>query len=105
MGEAIVAAAGSTPEGSPEREFAERWAVGPDFKAAFDALLQSYYAAVTEQLTEQESYDAFFRLAESRRERVEATMPIAESPLMFARAREKVDALTMRPDASVAAEG
>lgn len=104
MGEAIVAAAPSTPGGSPEREFAERWAVGEDFKAPFDALLTAYYSAVTERLNAQDGYDAYFRLAESRRERVEATMPIAESPLLFARAREPAGPLTMLPDASVAAE-
>jgi hypothetical protein len=104
MADTILAAAETSPEGSAEREFAGRWAVGEDFKAAFDGLLSDYYTAITERLQTQEGYDNFFRLAESRRERVEATMPIAESPLLFARARTKQGALTMLPNATVVAE-
>ncbi len=102
MADAILAAAEASPEGSAEREFADRWGAGEDFKTVFDWLLSDYYGAIAARLQTQEGYDDFFRLAESRRERMEATMPIAESPLLFARAREKQGALTMRPDATVA---
>lgn len=105
MVEAILTAAEESPEGSAEREFDERWAAGEDFKPIFDALLTAYYDKVTQRLQTQDGYDEFFRLAESRRERVEATMPIAESPLLFARARERVGGLRMLADGSVTAEG
>lgn len=102
--QAILAAAEESPDDSPEREFAELWAAGEDFKAPFDALLSSYYDSISARLQTQQGYDDFFRLAESRRERVEATMPIAESPLLFARARDSVGRLRMLPDASVATD-
>lgn len=102
MADAILAAAEASPEGSAEREFADRWGAGEDFKTVFDGLLSDYYGAIAARLQTQEGYDDFCRLAESRRETMEATMPIAESPLLFARAREKQGALTMRPDATVA---
>lgn len=104
MVQAVLAASEASPEDSPEREFAERWAVGEDFKAPFDALLSAYYDRIAERLATQAGYDDFFRLAESRRERVEGTMPIAESPLLFARARDSVGALRMLADGSVAPE-
>jgi hypothetical protein len=103
MAAAILAAAETSPADSAEREFAELWAVGEDFKPSFDALLSAYYDQITERLQTQAGYDDYFRLAESRREHVEETMPIAESPLLFAKARERVGALRMLTDGSVAA--
>ena len=82
MGEAITAAAPGTPEGSPQREFADRWARGEDFDS-FDDELRAYYAAVTARLATQEGFDAYTRLAESRR-RLVHPMPIFESDLLFA---------------------
>jgi hypothetical protein len=79
----ILAAAANAPEGSPEREFAERWGAGNGWKDAFNTLLGNYYAAVTNQLQSQAGFDAYFRLAESRRDRVR-DLPIFESPLLFA---------------------
>jgi hypothetical protein len=82
MGDAIAAAAAGTPQGSPEREFAARWARGDDL-SSFDGELRAYYDAVTEQLGTQAGFDDYVRLAEARRDRVRA-MPIFESPLLFA---------------------
>lgn len=83
MAEAILAAASGTPEGSPEREFAERWNVGEDFADPFDALLGAYFAAVGERLATQEGFDDYVRVAESRRRRAKREMPIIEFPLLF----------------------
>lgn len=105
MADAILAAAEGAPDGSAEREFADRWTVGENFKPAFDVLLTAYYAAINERLQTQAGYNDFLRLAESRRERVEKTMPIAESPLLFARASEPVGALKLQTDGSVTSEG
>jgi hypothetical protein len=99
MGEAITAAAPQTPGGSPEREFAERWARGEDL-ASFGAELQAYYAAVTGRLTTQAGYDDYVRLAESRRARVHP-MPIFESPLLFARTDVPPGTREMRADGTV----
>ncbi len=104
LADAIVAAAAGTPQGSPEREFEQRWATGDDWRGAFDALLGDYFDAATQRLTDQEGFDAIFRLAESRRNRVRA-MPISESPLLFARTNIVRETLAMRPDASVGAPG
>jgi hypothetical protein len=100
--EAILAAAGETEPGSPEREFAELWSAGDDWRTAFDARLKAYYAALFERLATQEGADDFTRLAESRRNRVRA-LPIFENRLLFATTNLPREALEMRPDATVVA--
>jgi hypothetical protein len=100
MADAIVAAAPGTTAGSPEREFAARWAVGEDFADAFAAELTAYYGAVTKQLATQDGYDDYVRLAETRRRRVRR-MPIFETPLLFAENDVPDAARTMRPDGTV----
>jgi hypothetical protein len=99
MGDAIAAAAPGTRDGSPEREFAERWARGDDI-TSFGDELQAYYAAVTARLRTQEGYDSYVRLAESRRARVRP-MPIFESPLLFARTDIPPGDRQMRADGTV----
>jgi hypothetical protein len=106
MADAIVAAADSTPEGSPEREFAERWAAGDAWKETFNALLDDYYAALQQKLSDQDGFDAVFRLAEARRDHVRGSdrfpkMPIAEFPLLFAQTNVPSGDRQMRPDGSV----
>lgn len=83
MADAILAASENSPEGSPEREFKQRWNVGEDFLAPFNELLGAYYAALTVRLGTQQGFDDYFQLAESRRQRVRE-MPIFENPLLFA---------------------
>ena len=99
MGEAITAAAPGTPEGSPEREFAGLWARGEDF-ASFDDDLRAYYAAVTARVGTRTGFDDYARLAESRRARVR-TMPIFESPLLFATTDIPPAERAMRADGTV----
>jgi hypothetical protein len=99
MGDAIAAAAPATPQGSPEREFAERWSRRDDV-ASFGAELQAYYDAVTPRLRTQAGYDDYVRLAEARRDRVRP-MPIFESRLLFARTNVPSRAREMRADGSV----
>jgi hypothetical protein len=100
MGDAIAAAAPSTPPDSPEREFAARWALGESFEAAFNQELDRYYRAVTVRLATQAGYDDYVRLAESHRNRVRQ-MPIFESPLLFARTNIPPRARAMRADGTV----
>lgn len=106
MADTIVAAAESTTQGSPEREFAEHWAAGEDWKPTFDALLEDYYTAVQQKLADQDGFNAAFRLAEARRERVRGSdrvtrMPIAEFSLLFAQTNVPSGERQMRPNGSV----
>jgi hypothetical protein len=101
---AVVTAAEGSPDGSAEREFADRWNVGKSFKEPFNALLRDYYAAVTGRLATQEGFDGYFELAQSRRQRVRE-MPIFESPLLFAEDNIANAQRVMRPDGTVATEG
>jgi hypothetical protein len=102
--DAILAAAQGSPDGSPEREFAERWNVRESFKDAFNALLGAYYSAVTARLATQEGFNDYFQLAESRRQKIRE-MPIFESPLLFAETNIPLAGRAMRPDGTVATEG
>ncbi len=101
MADSILAAAAVAADGAAEQEFAERWEIGEDFDDTFNQLLRAYYDAVSSRLTMQEGFDAYFRLAESRRNRVRETMPIFESPLLFARTNIAPDALSMGADGRV----
>jgi hypothetical protein len=101
MADAILAAADASPAGTPEREFAQHWGVGENFKVEFDRLLSGYYQAVVRRLQDPAGFDDYFRLAESRRERVRA-MPIFESPLLLARTNIPRAARAMRADGTVA---
>jgi hypothetical protein len=99
MAETITAAAPATPEGSPEREFAARWARGEDL-SPFDDELRTYYAAVAARLRTQDGVDAYVRLAESRRASVR-TMPVFETPLLFVTTDLPHAVREMRADATV----
>jgi len=100
LADAILAAAASTAEGSPEHEFAERWNAGEAWREAFNPLLESYYAAVTARLSDQEGFNDLFRLAEARRQRVRQ-MPIFESPLLFAQTNIPASERVMQSDGTV----
>jgi hypothetical protein len=100
MGDAIAAVAPSTPAGSPEREFAERWDRDDDDVESFAEELRVYYATVTERLRTQEGYDDYVRLAESRRACVR-DMPIFENELLLATTDIPPAAREMRADGTV----
>lgn len=97
---AVVEAAGTSPQGSPEREFAGLWAAGDDWRKAFGELLSGYYYAVADRLQTQDGFETYMRLAESRRDRVRR-MPIAESPLLFATTTIPAAERSMRADGTV----
>jgi hypothetical protein len=106
MADAIVAAAESPTQDSAEREFAERWAAAEDWKQTFDRLLDDYYKALQQKLSDQDGFNAVFRLAEARREHVRGSdrvkrMPIAEFPLLFAQTNVPFGERQMRPNGSV----
>ena len=68
IGERIAAAAANTPQGSPERQFAANWQLGPDgWRDAYADRIESYLAAVASRLDSDDGADDIFRLAESRR--------------------------------------
>jgi hypothetical protein len=100
MAQRILDAAESTPEGSPEREFAQRWAVGDAWKDEFGKLLSAYYDALLARIATQDGWDAIMRLAETRRFRVRA-MPIRESAILFAETNIADAPRSMRSDATV----
>lgn len=100
MAAAILAAATGTPDGSPEREFADGWGSGDGWRDRFNGLLASYYAAVTARLATQEGFDDYVRLAEARRNRVRA-MPIFENTLLFPETNIPPGERSARPDGTV----
>lgn len=101
MGDAIAAAATTTPAGSPERDFAELWSSTGAWQDDFAARITAYLAAVNAKLATQAGFDDVYRLAESRRAQV-GTMPISESPLLFSRSNIPGATRVMRADGTVA---
>jgi hypothetical protein len=100
MAEAILAAAEGSAADSAEREFAERWAAGDAWREEFGRLLGAYFRAVDGKLKTQEGFDAYYQLAESRRDQVRR-LPIFESPLLFARTNIPSATRVMRRDGTV----
>lgn len=98
--DAILAAAETSSQGSAEREFAERWAAGDDWKAAFTPLLSDYYATLRPHAETQAGFDDYTRLAQSRRARVRE-MPIFENPLLLPECNLPDQQLEMRPNGTV----
>ncbi len=100
MAKAILAAAENGPPGSPEAEFAERWAVGPQFKQPFRKLLRPYVDAVEKQAKTQAGFEAYFKLAEARRNEFRK-MPISEFPLLLPKTNIAAAPRRMRRDGTV----
>lgn len=102
MAKRILAAAADGPAGSPEAEFAERWAVGSRFTDEFNRLLGNYYAAVTKRLKTQRGCDGYFQLAEERRQAFKKGTRIAGFPLLLPKTNIKVTGRRMHSDGAVA---
>jgi len=103
---AVEQAATNTPGGSPEREFLASWQLGDGWRGEFGRRLEAYYTAVQQRLDDPDGFEAIFRLAESRRQRVRR-MELSEGrSLLFARTNidRAARPLVMRPDATVAEE-
>lgn len=80
MANAILKAAKVAPAGTPEAEFAKRWGVGASFRGEFNRTMAAYYRKVRANLRTQAGFDAYFKLAEARRQAFKAertSMPIA----------------------------
>jgi hypothetical protein len=101
MVNAILAAAKTGPADTPEAEFAQRWKVGPRFAGAFNKLLTNYYKEVTKRLRTQAGFEAYFKLAEERRQVFRNEMPIAEFPLLLPHTNIKRAGRRMRSDGTV----
>lgn len=100
MAATIVDAADAAGEGSPEQEFAHLWASEDNWPTVLGRSLADYYDAVAGRLSSTDGFNAYCRLAESRRERVRA-MPIFETPLLFPQTSIGRADRAMRPDGTV----
>lgn len=100
MAEAIVAAAGTAGDDSPEAEFAALWATGEGWRDPCSVLLVDYYKAIQQQLRTQEGFADYCLLAESRRERVR-DMPIFENSLLFPQTNIPSGVRSMLPNGTV----
>lgn len=101
LGDKVAAAGAEASEDAAERQFAELWQVGEEgLVQAANALLEPYFQKVSEQLQTEEGFDAYFRLAETRRTQVRG-MRIKESPLLFAETNLEDEELAMARDGSV----
>lgn len=68
IAQSIIAASDQAGDGSPERDFAQRWGLGDaGWKDAFNAELSAYYEAIQGGIGSQEAFNDYVRLAESRR--------------------------------------
>ena len=68
---AIVEASDLTTADSPEREFADNWRVPEHaWQSAFESRIEAYFVEVTQQLATADGFEAYMRLAESRRREI-----------------------------------
>jgi hypothetical protein len=102
MARAILKAAETVPAAAPEAEFARRWSAGTRFQREFNRILNGYYDAVTARLKTQAGFDAYFKLAEERRQEFKEKMPIAEFPLLLPHTNITPRSRSMQRDGSVA---
>jgi len=103
LAQAIVNASQTSPQDSPEREFAANWQLGATaWQAAIEQRLTAYMVAVTQHLTTQAGFFDYVRLAESRR-REFRPRPLNEFSLLLPVTNTPADAplLQMRADGSV----
>jgi hypothetical protein len=105
MANAILAAADASGEGSAEREFAERWAAGDAWREQFTPILNDYYAAVQAKLADQEAFNDYFRLAESRRKHFRKFPIGKEFKLLFSRSNVPEQDRAMQSDGTVVSQG
>ncbi len=102
LAKTILAAAKIAPAGTPEKEFATRWNTGTGFAAAFNKLLTGYYGAVAAKLKTQTGFEAYFRLAEHRRQEFRDRTRLAEFPLLLPHTNIPAAKRRMKQDGSVA---
>jgi hypothetical protein len=98
---AIIKAAATADPGSPEKLFAEHYAMKPEaLRAEAEKRLKGYLAAVSSRLTRQDGVDDYIQLAETRRASF-ATMVLRELgsfPLMLPRTDIKSAPRVMKVD-------
>ncbi len=100
---AILAAGAQLPDGSPEHEFTANWQLAEDAWApTFERRIERYFDLVTRQLATAAGFEAYVRLAESRRREVRS-LPLAESKLLLPVTNIPSDALSlqMSPEGTV----
>ncbi len=103
MVRAIAEAAGAGPADSPEQEFLANWRLPEsEWRSEFEARIERYLAAVFAQLETKPGFDAYTRLADSRR-REFRRRPLAEFGLTMPTTKIPSDApfLEMVEDGTV----
>lgn len=102
IAQAIMVAAPSTPDDSPERQFLANWNQAPDaLRADGEKRIQAYQNAVLARLKHQDGVNDYTRLAESRRNRFAKTS-LNEFPLLLPKTNLTAGAdLQMLPNGSV----
>lgn len=101
MSRAILKAAETATADSPEREFAQLWEAGDDWRRAFRPRLEAYFEAVRGALGTREGFEAIYRVAEARRQRMREDMAIVESKMLFSTSKVEEGRRAMREDATV----
>ena len=76
---------------------------GRGFRGEFNRILRRYYDSVEARLKTQAGFDAYFKLAEERRQEFKAKMPIAEFPLLLPQTNIRARGRTMQRDGTVTA--
>lgn len=104
--ERVTQAAQALPPDSPEQEFLANWNLPDDqWQSVFRERVRSYLTAVNGRLSAQEGFDAYMRLAVSRRREFEASPAsfLAEFPLLLPTSNVPSGAPSQRmnPDGSV----
>lgn len=101
MAGAIVSAAETAAPDSPEREFAQLWEAGDDWRIAFAPRLSAYFRAVGDAIATPDGFEAVYRLAEGRRQQMCEEMAIVESRMLFSTTNVEDGRRAMREDATV----
>lgn len=102
IAQSIIGASAEAPEGSPERDFAQRWSLGDaGWEASFNEELNAYYGEVQTRVATQAGFNDYVRLAESRRNEFRK-LPLFEFPFLFPETKIPRQRLEMTPQGTVA---
>ncbi len=102
IAQAILEAAATSPDGSPEKQFAHNWQLTPDqLRAQSEENIRNYLAAVEARLPTSTAVEDYTRLAESRRRKFAPSALGVEAQLLFPKVNLAEGSLVMKPDGTV----
>ena len=102
IAQAILAAAATSPDDSPEKQFAQNWRLSPDqLRIQSEERLRKYLAAVEARLATSIAVEDYTRLAESRRRKFAPSALGVEAQLLFPKVNLTEGSLFMMPDGTV----